>query len=208
MAVIMVCISWCSSRIMTLSALSPPSSFTAFCPLSEPGHLWKLMTSLSTSSSSTPGFYYHHVDPFSSISNTNLNGGKADERVWDQIKEARFSTLILLLLVCHHSESFLLSIKCSMNSIHTEKEDRRMKKRERVREKNERGEEGRGKRDRGLVRQTALCLDYHWSLCPIFPLSLSHPLFLLHALLLYPSCIPRPIIVPILFFLSFFNFSL
>jgi len=52
-----------------------------------------------------------------------------------------------------------------------------MKKCERVREKNERGEEGRGKQDRGLVRQTALCLDYHWSLCPVFRL-LSLTLFL------------------------------
>lgn len=40
-----------------LSAPSLPSSFTALCPLSKPGHLWKLMISVSTSSSSTPGFF-------------------------------------------------------------------------------------------------------------------------------------------------------
>lgn len=68
-----------------------------------------------------------------------------------------------------------------MNSIYTDKEDRKMKKRERKREKNEWGEEGRGKQDHGVVRQTAFCLDYHWSLCPFFrPLSLT---------LFFPSCI-------------------
>lgn len=148
------------------------------------------MTFVSTSSSSTPGIFIITLIWFLPVK-------KAGEQVWDHIKEARSSTLIVLLLVCHQSESWLLSIKRSMNSIHTDKEDRRMKKRERVREKNERGEEGRGKQDRGLVRQTALCLDYHWSLCPVFRF-LSLTLFLLRVLLLYPSCIPLP--VPIQFF--------
>lgn len=174
--------------------ISTLSSFKLHCPLSAQ----QARTPLETNDFIHTRIFYHHVDLISSISNANLNGGKADERVWDQIKPARFSTLILLLLVCHHSESLLLSIKHSMNSIHTDKEDRRMKKRERVKEKNEGGEEGRGKQDRGLVRQTALCLDYHWCLCPVFHF-LSLTLFFsfvhyssihlaFHVLSMSPSC--------------------